>query len=323
MSQSNTNADRRLSVSLLDARQTVPLREWRFEGTETIRIGRASDNDISIRDPHVSRCQAALFFDGSQWQCSNFGRADMYVDGQKVPHVTLSHGLVIGWARSGPRIEARFSGTCTDSDTAAFSDDQPVSVWLEQLKVGDDGAAQGIWEKYFGQIVRLARSRLGHTPRRVADEEDVAVSVFNSLFVGVSEGRYPELAHRDNLWRLLVVMTARKAIDQIHHQRRQKRGGGRVRGESVLVASGASGSFAPGFAGLMGDEPTPEFAALLEEETGRLLEMLDDTDLRSIALLKLQGYTNDEIAGELGCVARTVERRLHAIRGVWSQEMNH
>ena len=69
-----------------------------------------------------------------------------------------------------------------------------------------------------------------------------------------------------------------------------------------------------------GPEPTPAFAAQVAEEYGRLLERLDSPELRSVAMHKVEGYANEEIAARLGCGLRTVERRLRLIRGIWEQE---
>lgn len=67
----------------------------------------------------------------------------------------------------------------------------------------------------------------------------------------------------------------------------------------------------------MGDAPTPEFAAIVVEEFEELLGKLDDESLRTIALYKFEGYTNDEIAEKLDCVSRTVARKLERIRRAW------
>ena len=67
-------------------------------------------------------------------------------------------------------------------------------------------------------------------------------------------------------------------------------------------------------------EPTPAFAAQVAEEYGRLLERLDSPELRTVAMRKVEGYGNEEIAAELGCGLRTVERRLRLIRSIWEQE---
>ena len=70
----------------------------------------------------------------------------------------------------------------------------------------------------------------------------------------------------------------------------------------------------------MGDEPTPAFAAQVAEECQRLLDRLGDETLRRIAVWKMEGFTNDEIAGQLDCSPRTVTLKLQAIRIIWSEE---
>jgi len=85
-----------------------------------------------------------------------------------------------------------------------------------------------LWERYFARLVGLARQKLRSTPRRAADEEDVALSAFDSFCRQAEAGRFPQLLDRDNLWRLLVTVTARKAFHLIRDKNRQKRGGGVV-----------------------------------------------------------------------------------------------
>jgi DNA-directed RNA polymerase specialized sigma24 family protein len=191
-----------------------------------------------------------------------------------------------------------------------------VTLWLEQLRGGDRSAAGKLWGAYFGRLVRFARKKLRGTPRRVADEEDVALSAFDSFCRRAEQGQFPDLADCDNLWPLLVLITERKAIDLVQHQSRAKRGRGQVRGESGLAPTGADSS-QPGWDRLKGKEPTPAFAAQVSEAFQNLLACLPDEDLRAIALWKMEGYTNAEIAQMQGCAAVTVERRLRLIRRCW------
>src|SRR6516162_145511 len=100
-----------------------------------------------------------------------------------------------------------------------------VTAWIAQLRAGDAAAAQPLWEGYYRRLVGLARQRLLGRPRAAADEEDVALSAFDSFCRGAEQGRFPRLADRDNLWQLLVTITARKALQLIRHERRRKRGG--------------------------------------------------------------------------------------------------
>jgi DNA-directed RNA polymerase specialized sigma24 family protein len=197
-----------------------------------------------------------------------------------------------------------------------MTSDGSVTQWLQLLKAGDRAAAQPLWERYFRRLVALARSRLQGTPRRIADEEDVALSAFDSFCRGAEQGRFPKLEDRGDLWQLLVLLTARKAGQFVRHQCREKRGVGKILTEADLADAGDG----DGLAAVIGNEPTPEFAALVAEQWRRLLDALADAELRQIAVWKMEGYTTEEIAAKLGCVPRTVERRLRLIRALWQRE---
>jgi DNA-directed RNA polymerase specialized sigma24 family protein len=199
-----------------------------------------------------------------------------------------------------------------------MSSDDSVTGWLEGLKSGESAAAQAICQRFFPRLISIARQRLPPNLRRAADEEDVALSAMYSFFRAAEQGRLPDLADRHDLWRLLLRITARKAIDALRHETRQRRGGGRVLGESGL-ASLKSDEAPDGLAEVMGDDPTPAFAVTMVEECRRLLEMLD-ADLQAVAVAKMQGYQNEEIAQQLGWSVRTVERRLQLIRKKWQRE---
>jgi DNA-directed RNA polymerase specialized sigma24 family protein len=198
-----------------------------------------------------------------------------------------------------------------------MSSDESVTFWIGQLKGGDAQAAQKLWEGYFSRLVGLARSKLRGAQRRVADEEDVALSAFDSFCRGAERNRFPKLSDRDDLWQLLMMITARKAIDLRQHENRKKRGGGVAPVGTGPASEGAEEDL---LHQVVGREPTPEFAAQVAEECERLLDGLDDPELKQIALAKMEGYTNDEIAERMGCVVRTVERKCRLIRSLlWSQ----
>ena len=199
------------------------------------------------------------------------------------------------------------------------SDDSgSVTHWLGALRGGDLDAAQPLWERYFARLVRLAQARLRtrRGPGAVEDEEDAALSAFDSFCRAATEGRFPRLDDRDDLWRLLVTITERKATDQMRRAGRVKRGGGRVRNEADLAAGGPDDEPA-GLDRIAGHQPTPEFAAEFAEEYRRLFEALRDEELRRIAVWRLEGHSVGEIAARLGCAQRTVARRLECIRKEW------
>jgi DNA-directed RNA polymerase specialized sigma24 family protein len=183
------------------------------------------------------------------------------------------------------------------------------------LKVGDADAAEKLWSRYFEALVRLARDRLRASPKAVADEEDAALAAFDSFCRGAARGRYPRLDDRDDLWRLLVVITERKSFDQAQRERRLKRGGGKILG----TRDPAAGDDPDGaLAGVAAGEPTPEFAALVADQCRVLLGWLRDDSLRAVAHLRMEGYSNEEIADRLGCSLRTVARKLEIIRRTWT-----
>jgi DNA-directed RNA polymerase specialized sigma24 family protein len=195
-----------------------------------------------------------------------------------------------------------------------------VTRWIADLKDGDRQAVQPLWERYFTRMANLARARLRAVRVKDAaqDEEDAALSAFDSLCAGLARGQFPDLSDRDDLWRLLVVITSRKVLVQARRQLRQKRGGGNVRPASDL-ANTRDLDDDDLLVRVVSNEPTPEFAATVAEEYRRLLDRLGNDGLRQVAVLRMEGATGEEIAAKLGCTRRTVVRQLSLIRRVLAE----
>jgi DNA-directed RNA polymerase specialized sigma24 family protein len=184
-------------------------------------------------------------------------------------------------------------------------DEADVTHWLHALQAGDLAAAQPLWEQYYDRLVRLAKGRL---PRRaMSSESEAASSALNSFFRSAADGRFPKLADRNDLWRLLVYIVGKKIADQIEREAAKKRGGqfGRA-GEDALLD-------------VVGREPSPEFAVAFADELDVFLIRLGDDRLRQIAIWKMEGYTNEEISSLINCSLRTVANKLMLIRRVMSQ----
>jgi DNA-directed RNA polymerase specialized sigma24 family protein len=183
-----------------------------------------------------------------------------------------------------------------------------VTHWIGRLQAGNEEAARLLWERYFRRLVGLARKRLHASPFR-SHEEDVALSAFASFCRGARESRFPRLADRKNLWGLLITITSRKALDLLEHEGRPIR---------------YPGPTDPHVENLLGQEPDPAFAAQVAEDLQHLLDRLHEPGLQEIALWKLEGYTNEEIAAKLSLVhpthERSVERKLAVIRQRWTEE---
>jgi DNA-directed RNA polymerase specialized sigma24 family protein len=195
-----------------------------------------------------------------------------------------------------------------------------VTQWIDRLKAGDRAAAQRLWERYFEGLVRRTRRWLRHAPRQAADEEDVALSAFDSVCRRAEQGRFPRLFDRSDLWQLLVLIAYRKSCNQIKQEIRRRPPGRRVYPFSKLAAcaDGAEGEL---FTEMISREPRPEMAAQTAEECRRLLAGLGDETLRRVALWKLEGYTNGEIAPMLGRKRAAVDRKLNKIRLRWKKEV--
>ncbi len=196
-----------------------------------------------------------------------------------------------------------------------MEDSDRFEVWIARLQDGDPEAARRVWNRFSTKLLSLVQNRLGTRRRpRHADEEDVVNSAMGSLCRRAEQGEFPLLRDELDLWKLLVTITHRKALNLLRDESRQKRGGNVVRGDSALHwGPDARG----GFDLLPSPEPTPEFAAMMLEATETLLGMLDP-EAQQIAGLRLDGYTNQEIAQRIGKSLPTVERRLKLIRGLWS-----
>jgi RNA polymerase sigma factor (sigma-70 family) len=179
-----------------------------------------------------------------------------------------------------------------------------------------DMAASLIWQRYFRDLLDLARKNLDKKVRRRADEEDVVLSMFQSFCARQVRGEF-DLADRDELWRLLVTITLRKARNAARDHHRDRRD---IAREQTMCAQADTDSSFPGWAleQMDASAPSPAEAVVLNESLERRLASLADPELRRIALLRLEGFTNKEIADKLDCVERSVERKLERIRSKWS-----
>lgn len=187
--------------------------------------------------------------------------------------------------------------------------------WIDRVKAGDPQAAGRIWDNYYSRLVAMARQRLNGAPVAVSDEEDIAISVFESFYRAAEDGRFPDLNSRDDLWKLLLRMAARKIIDQHRHANRAVRGGG-VATRSIDAADDDKAVFE-----VIGSEPNAEMVAMVTESCELLLTHLEDENLRAVAIGKLEGYSNSELAQRLDCSERTVERRLNLVRQKAAKEL--
>lgn len=179
---------------------------------------------------------------------------------------------------------------------------QPASIsrLIPGLKQGDQAAVTGLWLRYFPLMVRVASRGLGPHLRRAVSADEVATDAFLSFCEYVARPDGPErclaLHNRDNLWRLLATFTARRACRPPSRWR-----------PSVELPDG-----------LQGREPDPGFALAVAD----LLKQLHEPSLRRVAELKLQGFTNAEIAQQIDRAVTTVELKLKRVRSIWQRHLD-
>jgi RNA polymerase sigma factor (sigma-70 family) len=181
---------------------------------------------------------------------------------------------------------------------------QSITRLIRAAQADRSSAVGPLLATYFNRLVQLARQRLQSLPGMANYDEDVALRSFYSVYQRIRDPDRPlPLTGRDDLWRLLATRTISRAIDLIRRYRP-----GEVPGDAEVEH-------------LLTREPTPEEAAEMADECRRLLDLLDEPELRQIALWKVEGYTNEEIAARLDCVPRTIERKVRRIRVLWKHEL--
>lgn len=190
-----------------------------------------------------------------------------------------------------------------ESDPSDLNPSGSISILYEQWRGGRPDALGELIARFRPRLMALANSTLSGRVQRVSDAEDALQSAMISFWEQVDRGGFEHSMDRDDLWNVLGLFTVRKALKLQEKERAQKRGGGRVVTGVPLENSPAPKS-------------EVEFDLLCTE----LLELLEP-DLRSFALLRLVGHKNREVAEELGCTERKVERKLQLIRAIWGEEI--
>lgn len=186
-----------------------------------------------------------------------------------------------------------------------------VTTFFDQLRRGEPAAAQQLWARFYPRLAGLARKCLQGRPQAVADADDAVQSAFASFCQRVREGQFT-ISDRDDLWNLLGLITKRKVRAQVRRELADRRGGGQNINEGALP--GPRGSPLP-LDEIAGELASPEFDLHVAE----LLEQLEP-ELREIAICRLMGFRNREIAERLDCTERKVERKLQLIRLTWEAE---
>ena len=144
-------------------------------------------------------------------------------------------------------------------------------------------SAEKLWNTYFGRLRRFAANQMKGMPKIASDEEDITLSVLKSVCLSLRDGRIGKIDDDQGLWHLLVVICKRKIANQYAYQRRAKR--------DVSRAQPFDGE-ADSLRKLECQEFRPEMLLEFKERFEDLLARLEKDTLKTIALAKLQNYTN-------------------------------
>lgn len=188
-----------------------------------------------------------------------------------------------------------------------MQDEGSVTRWVDQFKHGESKAASHLWDRYYQRLVAIARAKTRRSLKNgvVEDEEDAALSALDTFFRGLQEGKFPGILNRNELWKILVILTVRKTIDQYERRAAKKR-------------NGALEDFHP--ENLVSKQDDPELTIALAEEQQRARSLLHES-MQRIFDLRLEGHSREEIATRLGIAVRTVTRKLQIIREILQNEL--
>ncbi len=203
--------------------------------------------------------------------------------------------------------------------TSNAPSENSVTVWFSQLCAGDPAAAEKLWNRFFDRLVIVAGQQMASANRRVVSEEDIAVGVMAALCRCARRGQLPAISNRDDLWQQLLCWTKHDVIDHLRATAALKRGSNRVRGDSVFSSGSDPDGDVRGFDGIADQAATPEMLADMDEQLRVLLDRLPEAKLRQLAILKMEGFTNAEIATKQGVSPSTIDRKLKLIRSIWSE----
>lgn len=169
-----------------------------------------------------------------------------------------------------------------------------VTRWRQ----GDEAAAAVLHQRYGERLIQLARKRLSAKFQGRLDPEDVVQSVFRTIFRRTRNGAF-EFEKDDDLWKLLVTVTLNKVRNKVRGKKRDP--------------NREVGQFDDSLAAIMSGEPSTldlvTFTDLLNEICGQLSPIESE-----LLTLRLEGFTQEEIASKNNVDVRTIRRRIGKIR---------
>ncbi len=181
---------------------------------------------------------------------------------------------------------------------------------LSMFRAGNEQAARELYERYVDRLLALARKRISQRMASRVDPEDIVQSVFRTFFGRVKKGQF-RIADQDDLCKLLVRITVHKTLRQVAFHKAAKR--------DPSLEAGQDGYSAEGIQRVLDDEPGHEDAVAFLDQLEHFLAQLRPEE-RQILEMRMQGYSNDEIAKKLNIYDRKIRRTIERIRALAVQE---
>lgn len=175
---------------------------------------------------------------------------------------------------------------------------------LTGLRAGDNAAATLLFEKFASQLLHVTRQNLNGQIRRKLDPDDVVQSVFRTFFRRTAVGEF-SLCDWDDLWGLLATIAVRKCSRQLEFYSAARRD---CRREVPLDEMMASHDV-----DLLAKTPAPLETAAFTETLELLMHDLNKLG-KQVLVLRLHGYSVEEISEQVGRTQRTVFRTLELIK---------
>ncbi|MEZ6143508.1 MAG: sigma-70 family RNA polymerase sigma factor [Zavarzinella sp.] len=185
-----------------------------------------------------------------------------------------------------------------------------ITNWIRDWQQGDPKAAENLWQRFSRRVEGMAKSKLQQVPGRFGDQADLAQEVFAAVFTGIQQDRFQQLHSRDDLWQILAMVTARRAANLW-----RKANAANELGESACSTTDEQVRVLE----CVAEQSDEQLSESLGFASMELLEKLEPK-LRHVALMRWRGYSNQEIADELGRSVKSVERYLAMIRMQWTED---
>jgi RNA polymerase sigma-70 factor (ECF subfamily) len=174
---------------------------------------------------------------------------------------------------------------------------------LRRWREGEPSAAPQLYHRYVRELVRLADRHLSRKVARRADGEDVVQSVFRTFFRRSARGEFV-IDDTNQLWRLLVTLTLRKARATARFHCAARRSVG------AELPRPIEDEWDPG---VFARQPDPAEAVAVVDEIEATLQGLPAVHAHVLEQ-RLQGASVADIAAQLGLARQSVYRIVNVLQ---------